>query len=1110
MSKKATQAKQEKAILHEFESACKEFRAKMGDQLKCLGDRTDVQVASLSELQEFFRRRGELEAEHAGRLEKLAKGIAQKHKTERGRREAWSQHTSCTVWQTLVDQTKDEAKKRNNLAELFSKKITASIESRCEDLVKLSKRCREIGSYSHNELNRVLNELHTAMKTYQLCYAEYSGVERKKRAAEDDKRRYEDANPQRFETSRKHKQLTKYLKKREEKYESVRVKCTKARNEYLLCVKAANAALHRFFAQDLSYIIDCMDLGMDFWLRTMLEQVIDERKRVAHAEMDALAELGTLRSSVDSKADKQRFFEANHNLFMLPKQFEFRPQLGDDICEVSAEQTLSQDLMQRQWQIEKRLDNLRFETDEVWKTLEASEKQILTLYSNGSDEDMAKSRESLLVTYQYYMKKFEVFLLNGNLIERLEARSHAIGEALERHGHDVTKASELRGQCNNGPSTNGLLGGANPSTATLSNDVKRRAKRIGRVMGDDNRPRPKLFGGSLDEYVEATGEPIPLLVVSAVRYLSRFSLRNQGLFRVSGSQSEINRFKDSYERGEDVFADLVDGSESNSVAGVLKLYLRELREPIFPIFLFEQFCNCAQATTPAEFICQTRELVSKLPLSHVLLLRFLFSFLSHLCEFADENMMEPPSMAICFGPTLLPIPEGKDQVFYQNYVNKLVQYLIIHADEVFPRDLAGPVYDKYALQVPNDAEELGYIEDGEPMSDDEENHGHLINDGKAQQLGLLRADANHNHHQNGVQSMLDSTYDTDMTSSSTAMIAMNEQPTSSHSSPRDRNDLDSQPPSVSSRSSNRSSNLDNYFRRMSEDTNGVSSVKVEMQHRLANELSAMFKHDRTSPAMAILRHSNAAPLWESNEAVHEERDYVSPPALISAQLASTSSDRFLRTSSKPVAPSNDYHEIDALEDVVAMTTDHDRFGKYSSGRDLYAPIQPRATTMPPVTATVSQSSIASSSNSVAGTTYGVRMVGKPSLRDQLQMIRKEKCNGREDGKIFATNEPNFGRKTSQDTIVLDARGSIDSSNSGNSDLIRKMPFDGNKKGSVDQLTTSSESPSPTLPPAISATSDHINILRNNDQPDVISSSKPRAISPTLEEMVAVFNATRLD
>lgn len=59
---------------------------------------------------------------------------------------------------------------------------------------------------------------------------------------------------------------------------------------------------------------------------------------------------------------------------------------------------------------------------------------------------------------------------------------------------------------------------------------------------------------------------------------------------------------------------------------------------------------------------QSRRLLVSLPSCSLLLLRVLFGFLSHLCEFADENMMEPHNLAICFGPTLLPIPEGKDQV----------------------------------------------------------------------------------------------------------------------------------------------------------------------------------------------------------------------------------------------------------------------------------------------------------------------------------------------------------------------------------------------------------------------------------------------------------------
>lgn len=57
---------------------------------------------------------------------------------------------------------------------------------------------------------------------------------------------------------------------------------------------------------------------------------------------------------------------------------------------------------------------------------------------------------------------------------------------------------------------------------------------------------------------------------------------------------EINNFREWFERGEDPLADMTDASDINSVAGVLKLYLRELREPLFPIIYFEQFMDLAR------------------------------------------------------------------------------------------------------------------------------------------------------------------------------------------------------------------------------------------------------------------------------------------------------------------------------------------------------------------------------------------------------------------------------------------------------------------------------------------------------------------------------------
>ena len=73
-------------------------------------------------------------------------------------------------------------------------------------------------------------------------------------------------------------------------------------------------------------------------------------------------------------------------------------------------------------------------------------------------------------------------------------------------------------------------------------------------------------------------------------------------------------------------------------------------------------------------------------------------------RFSDENMMDPYNLAICFGPTLVPIPEDRDQVQFQNLVNELIKNFIIFHEDIFPASIPGPIYEKY---LTNEPEEMG-------------------------------------------------------------------------------------------------------------------------------------------------------------------------------------------------------------------------------------------------------------------------------------------------------------------------------------------------------------------------------------------------------------------
>jgi hypothetical protein len=80
--------------------------------------------------------------------------------------------------------------------------------------------------------------------------------------------------------------------------------------------------------------------------------------------------------------------------------------------------------------------------------------------------------------------------------------------------------------------------------------------------------------------------------VAATVAVDMFLVRDysQGIFRVPGSQIDINQFKDAFEQGDDPLGN-VTTRDMNSVAGVLKLYFRELKEPLVVRDMFDLFMS---------------------------------------------------------------------------------------------------------------------------------------------------------------------------------------------------------------------------------------------------------------------------------------------------------------------------------------------------------------------------------------------------------------------------------------------------------------------------------------------------------------------------------------
>ena len=113
-------------------------------------------------------------------------------------------------------------------------------------------------------------------------------------------------------------------------------------------------------------------------------------------------------------------------------------------------------------------------------------------------------------TEQFYLAKFREYILNSNRIARLQAKYDHIRKCLGEQNSSASGA-----------------------TATLPRPIANSRRRIGRTMLAG---QPKLFGGSLEEYLELTQQDIPLVVKSCIRLINLYGLHHQGIFRVSGSQ----------------------------------------------------------------------------------------------------------------------------------------------------------------------------------------------------------------------------------------------------------------------------------------------------------------------------------------------------------------------------------------------------------------------------------------------------------------------------------------------------------------------------------------------------------------------------------------------
>uniref|UniRef100_A0A1B6CMK9 Rho-GAP domain-containing protein n=1 Tax=Clastoptera arizonana TaxID=38151 RepID=A0A1B6CMK9_9HEMI len=161
----------------------------------------------------------------------------------------------------------------------------------------------------------------------------------------------------------------------------------------------------------------------------------------------------------------------------------------------------------------------------------------------------------------------------------------------------------------------------------------------------------KTFGVLLEE-LPVTREEIPRAVARMVLFIENYGLQFEGLFRLSGGNPRlVERMKASMDRTGD--ADLEGYGDVTSVASLLKLWLRDLPEPLVsPAVTAELVTLLHKYRGEPDWQAEAKIVVAGLPSRNALTLKCVLRLLNlYNARHPDKGYLQP--LAAIFSPLLL-------------------------------------------------------------------------------------------------------------------------------------------------------------------------------------------------------------------------------------------------------------------------------------------------------------------------------------------------------------------------------------------------------------------------------------------------------------------------
>lgn len=180
---------------------------------------------------------------------------------------------------------------------------------------------------------------------------------------------------------------------------------------------------------------------------------------------------------------------------------------------------------------------------------------------------------------------------------------------------------------------------------------------------------------------------IPDIVYKCIRQLNARALELQGVFRVPGNTNKMKDYEQLFDK-DGIKVDFAKSDDEHMVASMLKMFLRDMPEPVMPYSLFEATVDATTKQSKEQIILALREVLAQIPNVNYRLLTITCCLLHKITLHVDKNLMKPTNLAIVFGPVFCAQPPTED-VTRQQMVSKLpalssaVEYMISEFNAIF-------------------------------------------------------------------------------------------------------------------------------------------------------------------------------------------------------------------------------------------------------------------------------------------------------------------------------------------------------------------------------------------------------------------------------------------